>query len=132
MRLTDKTIAALTIPAGKSELFVWDDRLAGFGIRLRGGGSQTWIYQYRVGSKQHRMKIGAVGSMTAGRARSEAEDLAAKVHLGADPQHEKAESRSRITHTFGRAVDDYFAFRQREWRPASLRAARRYLSGTSC
>lgn len=43
MRLTDKTIAALTIPAGKSELFVWDDRLAGFGIRLRGGGSQTWF-----------------------------------------------------------------------------------------
>jgi hypothetical protein len=30
MRLTDKTIAGLTIPKGKSELLVFDDDLPGF------------------------------------------------------------------------------------------------------
>jgi hypothetical protein len=55
MRLTDKTIAGLTIPKGKSELLVFDDDLPGFGFRLRAGGSRKWIFQYRRDGRQHRM-----------------------------------------------------------------------------
>jgi hypothetical protein len=31
MKLTDKTVPALTLPAGKSEVIYFDDRLAGSG-----------------------------------------------------------------------------------------------------
>jgi integrase len=127
MRLTDKTVAGLAISTGKSELLVFDADLPGFGIRLREGGSRKWIFQYRSGGQQHRMTIGSVASMDAARARAEARKLHHEVGLGADPQGEKAEARARVVHTFGTAVDDYLAFREREWRPTSLRVAKRYL-----
>jgi integrase len=127
MRLTDKTIMGLTIPAGKSEVIVFDSAVAGFGLRLRAGGSRKWIFQYRSKAGQRRMKLGVVGAMTAARARTIAEDLSHKVALGADPQGEKAVARARVIRTFGTAVEDYLAFREREWKPMSLRVARRYL-----
>ena len=43
MKLNDKAVAALTVPVGKSELIMFDDDLPGFGVRLRDGGSKTWI-----------------------------------------------------------------------------------------
>jgi integrase len=127
MRLTDKTIVGLTIPAGKTDAIVFDDKLPGFGLRIRQGGSRNWIFQYRSGARQHRMKIGAVASMTAARARTIAEELSHKVGLGGNPQGEKASARTRVVVTFGSAVTDYLQFREREWKPTSLRVARRYL-----
>jgi hypothetical protein len=41
MRLTRPAVAALTLPAGKSELLVFDDALPGFGVRIRSGGKRT-------------------------------------------------------------------------------------------
>ena len=35
MKLTAKAVAALTLPAGKTDHFEWDDELPGFGFRLR-------------------------------------------------------------------------------------------------
>jgi hypothetical protein len=60
MRLDDKGIEKLELPAGKSELIVFDDKLPGFGLRLRKGGKRTWIVQYRVGTQQRRKAIGNV------------------------------------------------------------------------
>jgi hypothetical protein len=56
MKLSNASIAGLTLPAGKSELLVFDDTLPGFGIRIRAGGKRTWIAQYRVGTKQRRLR----------------------------------------------------------------------------
>ena len=41
MKLTSKTAAALTLPAGKSEVIVFDDDIPGFGVRLRAGGERA-------------------------------------------------------------------------------------------
>jgi len=49
MKLDRSTVASLTLPQGKSELFVWDDDLPGFGVRLRGKGARYTV-QYRVGA----------------------------------------------------------------------------------
>jgi integrase len=125
MRLTDKAVTALTIPQGKSELLVFDDDLPGFGLRLRAGGSRKWIYQYRHNGRQHRMTNKA--SMDAARARAWAKKLHHEVGLGGDPQQEKADARIQAGQTFAKIADDYLVFREREWRPASMRAGRRYL-----
>lgn len=50
MRLTKANVARLTIPEGKTESIVFDDAMAGFGVRLRAGGKRTWIAQYRLGN----------------------------------------------------------------------------------
>ena len=127
MRLTDKAIAGLTIPNGKSELLVFDDDLPGFGLRLRTGGSRKWIFQYRRNGRQHRMTLGSLTSMDAVRARNAAKKHHHEVGLGGDPAHDKAEAKTQAGLTFEKVVDDYLAFREREWRPASMRTSRLYL-----
>jgi hypothetical protein len=50
MKLDSKTVARLALPAGKSDVIVFDEFLPGFGLRLRGTGGQvrkSWIVQYR-------------------------------------------------------------------------------------
>ena len=58
MKLTKATVGKLTLPAGKSELIVFDEDMPGFGLRLRAGGSAVWVAQYRVGAKQRRVTLG--------------------------------------------------------------------------
>jgi integrase len=127
MRLTDKTLVGLAIPAGKSELLIFDDDLPGFGLRLRAGGSRKWIFQYRHNGRQHRMTLGSPTSMDAVRARNAAKKHHHEVGLGGDPAQDKAEAKIQAGLTFGKVVDDYLAFREREWRPTSMRVAKRYL-----
>lgn len=111
MRLTKPNIAKLKLPLGKSEAIVFDDALPGFGIRIRAGGKRVWIAQYRVGRQQRRVTIGNVETLNPDKAREEARSILAKVHLGSDPQTEKAESRARASVTLGavakRYLDEY-------------------------
>ena len=72
MRLTKANVAKLSLPEGKSELLVFDEALAGFGICLRYGGKRTWIAQYRIGSKQRRMSLGSIETLDAEEARRRA------------------------------------------------------------
>ena len=51
MKLTQKAIAALVLPEGKTDHIEWDSDLPGFGIRIRAGGARTWIYQYKIGNQ---------------------------------------------------------------------------------
>ena len=97
MKLTAATVRSISLPAGKSETIHFDDALGGFGLRLRGNGakiSKTWVYQYKIGDQQRRVTLGPVAALDAGRARDTAKDLAARVRLGEDPAHSKAEARA--------------------------------------
>ena len=40
MKLTKDTVAALTLPPGKSDFIAWCSTMPGFGVRLRG--STKW------------------------------------------------------------------------------------------
>ena len=55
MKLTKVNIAKVAVPSGKSEIIEFDDDVPGFGLRVRAGGSATWIFQYRQGNKQRRL-----------------------------------------------------------------------------
>jgi integrase len=117
-----------TRPArGKSELLVFDDALAGFGIRLRYGGKRTWIAQYRIGSKQRRMSLGSTETLDAEEARKRAKSALSKVNLGTDPQTERAHGRLKASVTIGATVETYLARREGRLRPSSLADVRRYL-----
>src|SRR6516162_5712727 len=107
MRLTDKTLATLTVPKGRSEAIVFDDDLPGFGLRLRAGGAARWIYQYDIGPRTRRMTLGSTAALPAARARAAAAELHHRVRLGADPAEAKAESRARAAETLGALLDVY-------------------------
>jgi integrase len=73
----------------------------------------VWVFQYALGTKQRRMTLGSVKSVTLGKARDQARDLHAKVRLGQDPASEKSKGRARAAETF-KAVGERFLIRQQE------------------
>ncbi len=94
VKLTDGSVASLKLPDGKAELLVFDETLAGFGIRIRAGGKRSWIAQYRIGQQQRRLSLGAVGVLDAAQARKRAKEVLARVGLGQDPQADKVAARA--------------------------------------
>jgi integrase len=132
MKLTESAIAKLALDAGgkksgKKELITFDDDLPGFGIRLRAGGSRTWVYQYKLGPKHRRITFGKYPALRPAKARDTAEKLHAEVKLGNDPAGAKAEKQTRAAETFGAIVKDYLARRRGQVRSSTYGENERHL-----
>jgi integrase len=127
MRLTDKAVAVLSLPKGKAEVIYYDDDLAGFGLRLRAGGSARWVFTYRIGIRDRRITLGAPAALSAARARATAAELHAQVRLGRDPAGEKAEGRARAADTMDAALRSYLANKRTIVRPGSYAGIERHL-----
>jgi hypothetical protein len=84
-----------TRPRG-AEFFVWDNKLAGFGVRILPTGRKVFVAQVRVGRTQRRVKIGAYGAFTPEQARKRAEEIIRAAADGRDPQREKRERADAI------------------------------------
>src|SRR5829696_5666573 len=129
MRLTRPNVARLTVPAGKTEIIVFDEALPGFGVRVRLGGKRTWIAQYRLGSKQRRVTLGTTEAVDPDEARRRARSVLGMVHNGDDPQARKAEARARASATLGTVVAHYLdRFAVQRLRAKTLTETRRYLN----
>jgi integrase len=128
MKLTKASIERLALPAGKSEAIIFDDDVPGFGLRLREGGSRTFIVQYALGGRQRRMTLGAAKVLDAAKARDTARNLLAKVRLGQDPAADRAEARARATdESLGTIVGRFLAWQERRVRARTFVDAKRYL-----
>jgi integrase len=127
MKLSETSARRLDLPKGKAEAIVFDDDIPGFGLRLREGGSRAWVVQYKIGSKQRRMTLGSIKTVSATKARASAKDILASVRLGKDPQGEKAEARITAAETFKLAVDRFLDRQERRLRPKTYTDVRRYL-----
>jgi hypothetical protein len=60
MKLTAAAVRKLEIPPGELDKIFFDDEVAGFGMRVRKGGSRSYVVQYAIGKKQRRMSLGKV------------------------------------------------------------------------
>jgi integrase len=127
MKLTAKNVAALALPDGKSEAIFYDENFPGFGLRLRGGGSRTWVFTYKLGSQHRRISIGSAAALTAKGARETASELHAAVKLGRDPAGEKFEGRVRAAETMGAILPAYLARQRGHLRPRSYVECERHL-----
>jgi hypothetical protein len=85
MRLTAQALAKHR-PPDKSDYIVFDDDIAGFGLRFREG-RRSWVFQYAIGSGAGRItrRVGDYPALSPAKAREEAANLHAKVHLHGDP-----------------------------------------------
>lgn len=110
---------------GKADFIAWDDELPGFGVRIREGGSRTFIVQYKTDTQNRRMTIGSVKNLSLMAARKQAKKELGKVALGQDPQAVKSEARQ--FGTFKAVAEDFIEFQTPRLRPASLYATRHYL-----
>ncbi len=82
--------------AKKKPYFLFDDRLAGFCLRITPGGKKTYYVQYMVHKKIQRVAIGAHGIFTTEMARNQATILLGKIKAGSDPQKEKSIRRKEL------------------------------------
>jgi integrase len=127
VRLTVRNTAALQLPAKSKDHIEWDDDVGGFGIRLREGGGRSWVFQYRVGTKQRRIGLGSVSAVDLNKARQTAKDLYARVRLGEDPASNKANAKKAVAETFGATVQKFLAYQRGRLRPRTYPDLERHL-----
>ena len=119
--ITKRTVDSLK-PQSR-DYFVWDDELAGFGVRVLPSGKKAYVVQYRAGGRTRRNAFSHVGKMTPDEARKHARELLVQVDKGNDPVAEMAAQRRapNVAVLCDRFLDDHVAFRckpttQREYR----------------
>jgi integrase len=115
MKLTASTIRLLSL-AGKTEAIFFDDDVPGFGVRVREGGSRTFVFQYKLGAKQRRLALGLVSAIDIAKARDNAKNLYARVRLGEDPAGDKAATKAKAHRTFEAVAEDYLDYQKEDIR----------------
>jgi integrase len=129
MRLTAQTIREITVPPGKSELTVLDERLPNFGLRVRASGARTWTVSYRATSGlNRRVVLGSAAELTPAQAFRAAQDVLAKIRLGTDVVGEKQAARDKATETFGLHLARYLEAKRAKLAPRSMVELERFLN----
>ena len=91
-RFTAKTVENFTCQTGKQNAFIWDDALAGLGVKASRGGAKRFVFAARLTNGQTiRMTIGDVRTWVLADARAEARRLQTLIDQGRDPRQHKAE-----------------------------------------
>lgn len=98
-KLTKRRVEALV--ATDRDVIAWDSELAGFGVRVRPGGSKTFIAQYRAGGGRsgttRRFTVGRFGALTVDEARRLARNILNSAAKGGDPSADRKAKRRELT-----------------------------------
>ena len=107
-KLNNSTIDAMS--AGNRDLFVWDEGLPGFGVRIKTTGVKSYIVQYRnrTTGDTRRKTLGKHGPLlTYTEARRRARVILGQAIDGKDPVADSREARRALT--MKQLADDYIA-----------------------
>jgi len=97
IQITKRSVDAIE-PPPTGELKLWDVELRGFGLRVRAGGTKSYIVQYRnAEGRTRRLTVGVCGRLTPDAARSKARQMLAAVDRGEDPVQDAHENRRAPT-----------------------------------
>ena len=97
VNLTDKRVRDLR-SEGK-DVFLWDARMPGFGVRVTPAGAKSFVLHYRVGRHSRRITVGRIDSHKVGleQARQEAREMLRAIGKGRDPVAERRARRDAMT-----------------------------------
>jgi integrase len=129
VKLTNETVRSLPV-RGSDTLYPDSDPrngVPGLYLRVRAGGSRTFIIQWRQGEFQRRSTIGKVGVLTLDEARKAARKALVGIDEGNDPVAAKAKSRADGKLIFETVAREYLDFRAKDMKPLSLDQCQRHL-----
>lgn len=106
-RLTKRMVMEAKAVPGRAT-FVWDGELRGFGCKIEGAGTKSFVLQYRNAERRkRRIVLGRFGVMTVEQARDEARIKLGEIAKGIDPADEKWCAKNSVT--VGELCDWYLA-----------------------
>ena len=110
LTISKRTVGGLAVEA--RDAVFWDDKLAGFGVRVQPSGVKSFFVNYRTGeggrkAPNRNVVIGRFGRMAPEQARRLAQQVLGKVAAGADPARERTEARAMPM--LKQAFEDYMA-----------------------
>jgi len=118
-KLTVRTVSAAKV--GERDLFIWDDELSGFGLRVKPSGVKSYIIQYRNQHHQsRRYTVGRHGVLSPEKARDTARRLLVDIQDGADPAKTRKDTREApsVADLAARYLDEHARAKKR---PSSVR-----------
>jgi integrase len=108
--------------ARKTDTYLWDRDLHGFGLKVTPAGRKVYLVQYRLGGRKgrtRRVTIGQHGSpWTPTTARTEAKRLLGEVDAGRDPAAER--DKAKADKSLGLVVDQFMAEHANKLKPATI------------
>ena len=97
MKLTKRVLDSV-VPNSTHDVFLWDDDVPGFGLRVKSSGVRSFIVQYRNRSGvSRRITLGKFGVLTPDEARKMAKQALAEAARGSDPAEKRAQDRDAMT-----------------------------------
>lgn len=124
-KLTEKAIAALTIPAGKREAWLSDAEVVGLRVRAMAGGKTLYAcWTDRATGERRRERLGTWGSITLEQGRAAARAILGEIAKGDDPKMKREARRvaaetakAEAALTLAALVDDWAALHLAHKRP---------------
>lgn len=99
----------------------------GLYLRIREGGSRTFVIQWRDGPAQRRQTVGKVGVLSLDEARKRARKMLVGIDEGNDPATAKAKARAEGSTIFLPLAEEYLTSRARDMKPLSLDQITRHM-----
>ena len=107
VKLTKRTIDAITPPTDGKRAYFWSVEVPGFGVMVTPSGAKSFLLRYRAGKGREapfrKVTLGTYGAITLAQAAEEAHRILATVALGADPVAEA--KTARVAETVQDAIE---------------------------
>lgn len=104
MNLTERRIEKLTVEDGRKDRLVFDDTQRGLAVRITVNGSRSFLVQYTLNQRKHRVPLGSCEALSLAKAREAAAAIMGTVAKGENPFElrraaaaQTARERSRLT-----------------------------------
>jgi len=107
-RITKRAVDAAK--ARKTDSYIWDQELSGFGLKVTPAGRKVYLVQYRLGGRKgrtRRVTIGQHGQITPTFARDEAKRLLGAIATGRDPAAER--DKAKTDKSLAAVLDQFMA-----------------------
>lgn len=85
------------VKPGAKDVFVWDEDLPGFGLRVYPSGRKRFIVQWKRSGRNRRLVLGLYGPLTPEQARQLAKEALAAIGRGEDPAEARDKRKADLT-----------------------------------